>query len=217
MDPIAVWGALTGTAGLGITARREIVNRRQSIRVEHRWQYKYEKDDPETLSGMVVYVMVTNTGARDIVVTHVGWEWLGTFEIDDHPALAKDPALEDVPEGIHKIAPCRAEIPLEPVLLHPDGLPAKFIVEVGQLLHLIDPFETIIQAVAYTDAGGTQWHSGPAILAPDVPLALQGKRIIEGLKRLKEESDPPHKTPTPFLWALDPVDAEKGDAGVSTD
>jgi hypothetical protein len=191
-DPLAIWGAVTGTAGLGIALRREVISNRRGVRVDHGWRYALKDDDPPQLFDMRIYVMVTNIGRRDIAVEHVGWEWLVPAGTDD--------------AGRNIYDAHRAELPLaEPVLLKPDGAPAKFETSVGQLLALgIDALADEVWPVAFTDGGNVGWHGEAGLLAQKIPPRLGEERLRAGLARLRDETVPPRVMGRDGLYALRP-------------
>jgi hypothetical protein len=191
-DPIAVWGAFTGTTAVGIALRRERISNRRRIRVDHGWQYILSQDDPPELDDWVIYVMVQNTGGRDISVEHVGWEWLVYEGKDDET-------------GVSVFRVHRAEIPLEEsVLLKPDGAPAKFRTMAGPLLHLVDPLETPVWAVAFTHGGNTPWRGREGRLAQQLPAVLDEQTIRTGFERLRDRSDMPISPGRNEVYSLRP-------------
>lgn len=159
-DPLAIWGAVTGTVGLGLALRREVISNRRGVRVDHGWRYALTEEQPPDLLDMKIYVMVTNIGRRDIAVEHVGWEWPVYVKTDD--------------AGQRIFDAHRAELPLaEPILLKPDGAPVKLETFVGPLLALgLDALEDEVWPVAFTDGGNVGWRGVPGVLAQNPPPRL---------------------------------------------
>jgi hypothetical protein len=178
-EPLAVWGAVTGTVGLLVAVRREVIMNRRRVRVDHGWRYVLTNEDPPGLRDMWIYVMVTNTGRRDIAVEHVGWEWPAHHETLD--------------SGQRIFNAYRAELPLEePVLLKADGAPVKFATPVGPLLALgLDPLTDDIWPVAFTDGGNTGWRGPMGCLAQNPPPKIVADRLRADLQRLAREAEPP--------------------------
>lgn len=191
MDPIAAWGAATGSIACAFTARREILSRRIRLRVDHGWRYLFEKDT-EAFSDLHVYVMVQNTGGRNVAVMHAGWVWEEIW-IDD--------------SGEQVVALRRAELPLEePILVEPDGVPPKIDVPVGQLLHLVDPLNQAVRPVVFSQQNGREvpvfGPSGP--LAKDPPPAMSEDDLRRRFGELKEKAIPPRGLTSELVVGLDP-------------
>jgi len=72
IDPIAGWGAVTGTAALGLALWRERRSRKRSLNVAHGWQFVYDHND--VLIDVWVSVMAWNTSHRPAHIEHVGFE-----------------------------------------------------------------------------------------------------------------------------------------------
>jgi hypothetical protein len=187
MDPLAFWGAVTGTAGATVAIRREVLNHRKRIAVDHGWKYLFQKGQPSELLDMHIYVMVTNTGGRDMAVQHVGWEWMDQ---------------ESLRTGIGK----RAEVPLErPALVKPDGPPEKFEVRAAELLHLVDAFDTPIRPVAFTGGGNHAWRGNFGPLAQQVPELLGESGLRDRLTQIVAETDPPTAPGGGSTYGLTPL------------
>lgn len=178
MDPLAVWGAITGSLGLGVAVRREVLAGRRRVRVDHGWRYGFDEKRPPRLHEMWVYVMVQNNGGRDISVDHLGWEWL-----EARPPLA---------DGTSVYEAVRAEIPLEESrLLRPDGAPFKVDTVVGPLLHLVDPFEQRLRPIAYTHGGNHEWRGPEIFLLNRLPSTVDVALLRHDLDALREASERP--------------------------
>jgi hypothetical protein len=199
-DPIALWGAVTGTTAVAIAVRREMISNRRRIRVDHGWQYILTEADPPRLEDMAIYVMVQNTGGRDISVEHVGWEW---------PVYRE---TLDTGQRVHDAH--RAEIPLEDsILLKPDGAPVKIRTMAGPLLHLIDPLETPVWPVAFTHGGNTPWRGAIGPLAQHLPFVLDPYQARADFERLRARSEPPISPARDEVYSLRPGWAFADDLG----
>jgi hypothetical protein len=196
-EPLAVWGAVTGTTGLLVAVRRELIMNRRRIRVDHGWRYELTEDDPPGLRAMWIYVMVTNTGRRDIAVEHVGWEWAVHRETLD--------------SGQRIFDAHRAELPLEqPMLLKPDGAPVKFTTPVGPLLALgIDPFSDETWPVAFTHGGNTDWRGPVGCIAQNPPPRIPVDRLRADLERLAHQAEPAKLMGREGLYSLTPEWADR--------
>lgn len=192
-DFVAWWGALTGSAAAAFTIRREIHSRRIRVRVDHGWRYVPSADHPPKFEDLMVYVMVTNTGGRNVPVQHVGWEWLSDTG-------------ERTPEGSRLLLACRAEVPLkEPVLLEPDGIPLKVEVWAGQFAHLLDPIETAARPVAFTGGGFVRWEGPWGPIAQGIPPDFDLDQMRHRFEELKAEAKPPRQMGrSPDLFCLAP-------------
>lgn len=192
-DAVSWWGAATGSLATAIAVRRERIARRVRVRVDHGWRYLLTDGEPPELEDMLVYVMVTNTGGRNVPVQHVGWEWF----VDSGERTRSGGTVWHVR---------RAEVPLlDPVLLEPDGVPLKEQVFVGQLLHLVDPFDTPVRPIAFTGGGHDEWRGPIGPLAQRVPARLDRARVRERFAELRTHATPPRESGTPGLYSLAPL------------
>jgi hypothetical protein len=191
-DAVAWWGAVTGSVATALVVHQEMRARRIRVRVDHGWRYLLTNDDPPQMEDMLVYIMVTNTGGRSVPLQHVGWEWL----VDSG---------ERTTEGGRIWHAHRAEVPLEkPVLLEPDGIPHKEQVLIGQLLHLVDPFDTEVWPAAFTGGGNDEWRGPVGPLAQNVPAGWREPDLRARFDELKHAARPP-TTSREGLYSLDPV------------
>jgi hypothetical protein len=192
-DFVSWWGAVTGSVATTVAVRREVIARRVRVRVDHGWRYLLSDDQPPRLHDMLVYVMVSNIGGRKVAVQHVGWEWM----LDSGERTEGGGTVWHV----H-----RAEVPLrEPALLEPDGVPLKVEVYVGQLLHLVDPFDTPVRPIAFT-GGGHEERRGPVgLLAQRVPPRLDRDQLLRRFEELRAEAKQPRASGHEGLYALDPI------------
>jgi hypothetical protein len=192
MDPIAWWGAVIGTGGFAIAVRREVLARRVRVQVDHGWRYFSTDDAPPQFHDLIVYVMVTNTGGRNVIVQHVGWEFL----VDTGDVT---------PDGGKVLLACRAEVPLEePVVVEPDGIPLKVEARIGQLAHLIDPIDGPARPVAFTGGGGVRWEGPAGPLAQQIPITFDRDKMLTRIAELRANARPPKQMGSPDLFALEP-------------
>jgi len=171
VDPIAVWGAVTGTVGLGIAGWRELRGNKRSLRVERGWQFVYDAD--EQLQDVWVCVMVWNTGRRPLHVEYVGFEALVVGE----RKIADDAGMDLPPENnvwVNK----RFEIALNGDTLEvvPDGPSVKVWTRLFPICaDGIDPTGTEVQPYVVT-VPEKWWLGPPGPLLPELP---PGKTLEE--------------------------------------
>jgi hypothetical protein len=186
VDPLALWGAITGTAGLGITLRREVSGTRRRISVERGWQYLFVGDEAgERLRDVWVYVMAWNTGSRPVHIEHCGWEWLEPGP----PELADEVGVDLGPENTVWVNR-RVEIALngETLEVVPDGPSVKVWTRIKPLLALgIDPTATPVRPFVVTVPEAYWWGSeGPLLARP--PQGRPIEVVEEQLARLALEA-----------------------------
>jgi hypothetical protein len=192
-DALTWYAALVGSGGTLIAGRREILARRVRVRVDHGWRYISTDDTPPQFDDLIVYIMVTNTGGRNVVVQHIGWEFL----VDTGRRS---------PEGGRVLLGCRAEVPLEgPAVVEPDGVPLKVDAKVGSLAHLFDPIDVAVRPVAFTGGGNVRWEGPSGPLAQQIPMAYDLDKMRERLKVLKAESKPPKQMGSLDLFYVEPM------------
>ena len=198
-DPLTYYAALVGSSGTAIAIRREVLARRIRIEVDHGWRYFSTNDSPPKFDDLHLYVMVTNTGGRNVVVQHVGWEFL----VDTG---------NEAPGGGSILLACRVEVPLEePVVVEPDGVPLKVNARVGQLAHLIDPIDGPVRPVAFTGGGNRRWEGKSGPLAQQIPIAYDLEQIKARIEELKAQTKPPTQMASPDLFSVDPEWVEARD------
>jgi hypothetical protein len=176
VDPIAVWGAITGTTGLGLTLWRERRSRKRSLRVAHGWQFVY--DENEELIDIWVSVMAWNTSHRPAHIEHVGFEAI----VEGDPELAAHAGIE-VPQDQHLVTNRRFEIALagETLEVVPDGPSVKIWTRLFPICsHGIDPTLTPIRPYVVT-VPETYWW-GP--MSPLLPQPPPGKTLKEAGQEL---------------------------------
>jgi hypothetical protein len=174
---------------VGLTVRREILNNRRSLRVDFGWNWL--TDDAGELIDHSVYVMVTNTGRRDITVMHAGLGW---------PAEIIDDGSES---GRREFAGHRVEFVFDdPIHLKVDGPPVKIDASGGSLSHLFNPFVTPVQPQAFS-GGGNEVRLGEwTEFIRNVPQNLTDDALIRGYERLRAEAEPPRSSGNTGLSAV---------------
>ena len=75
MDPLALWGAITGTMAVVIAGRREFISNRARLGIEHGIWYLFG-NDPPNLNEAWLLVRVWNDGAQPLTVERVGLDLL---------------------------------------------------------------------------------------------------------------------------------------------
>lgn len=192
-DPIAVWGAVTGTTGLGLALRREVVGSRRSMRVDRGWQYVSHYPDGRglgrgELKDVWVYVMAHNTGRRPLHIEHVGWEYF-TKATPEAIREAKDKGqVFHSPEDEARMQ-VRVEIALngETLEVLPDGPSVKIYTRIGPLLGLgIDPLTTPV-APYVVSVPEKYWWGTEGPLLPEIPGHYKESDVENGLERIKAE------------------------------
>lgn len=179
LDPIAVWGAVTGTAGLGLTVWRERRNRNRSLNVSHGWQFVY--DGKDKLIDVWVCVSAWNTSHRPAHIEHVGFEAI--VELD--PQLAINAGVE-VPPGQRPATNRRFEIALggETFEVVPDGPMVKIWTRLFPICkHGIDPTLTPVRPFVVT-VPETYWWGPISPLLPEMPPGKSRDEAGEELARV---------------------------------
>ena len=75
-DPLAVWGAVTGSVATSVLVAHEFRARRVPVAVEHGVNLYMSRENPgEIISGWLL-IRVWNRGGRDATVEQVGLAWL---------------------------------------------------------------------------------------------------------------------------------------------
>jgi hypothetical protein len=192
-DPLTWYAAIVGSGATFVAGRREILQRRIRVRVDHGWRYFQTDESPPQFDNLMVYVMVTNTGGRNVVVQHVGWEFL------------VDSGEQGLGGGRILIA-CRVEVPLEePKVVEPDGVPLKVEAWVGPLAWLFDPIDVDVRPVAFTGGGNARWEGPSGPLAQRIPVFYDLEKMRQRIEELKAEGKPPKQMGSPDLFYVEPV------------
>lgn len=163
VDPLALWGAVTGTAGLGLLGWQEFRSRRRRLSVERGWQFSYRNDE---LVDVWVYVMAWNTGDRPLHIEYAGFEAI----VPGDRSLA-DTAGFNLPPENDVWTNKRFEIALngETLEVIPDGPSVKIWTRLFPICaHNIDPTSTEIRPYVVT-VPETYWFGSAGPLLPQVP------------------------------------------------
>jgi hypothetical protein len=176
-EPLAIWGAVTGTLGTAIATRREVVSRRRRLAVAPGVNLTISRDEPRQLLAAWALVNAWNTGGRLLAVEHLGFRYFAP-----HGEIGTD--RESVEMCEH-----RAEIALEaPWELVVDGPSRKIYTPLGPMLAIgINPF-TPVEAFAIT-TGGREWFSPPQPLIAPPPPGIEPESFLRGLKDLAEAAE----------------------------
>jgi hypothetical protein len=185
-DPLAIWGATTGTAGLGIALRREIWSSKRRLRVANGWQFVFVKNDDggQHLADVWVYVMAWNTGRRPLHIEHAGFE----FVVEGSRRLAEAVGAELGPDN-RVWMNARIEIALnaETFEVIPDGPSVKLWTRIQPILAFgIHPMETRMQPYVVTVPEQYWWgEEGP--LLPSPPQGMDSYEASAAVGRLATE------------------------------
>jgi len=189
VDPIALWGALTGTTGLGVAVRREFMASRRRLRVERGWHFATSKDGDEIID-VWVYVMAWNTGGRALSLEHCGFSWLSEGDVktfERQQGLKMDPGARLWNEH-------RAEINMlgvDAIEVSPDGPTVKVMTRIGPLLALgLDPLGDDVAPFVVT-AAERYWWGRPGPLLPRIPADVSREHVAEALARIRDEAERP--------------------------
>lgn len=192
MDPLAVWGAVTGSIAVIIALRREFFVTRKRLALAPGVNYNVSRTTPGEVTHGWASVALLNRGGRPLAVERVGFEWFA-------PDSERTAELEDPDqEGLH-LWERNAAIPLEePIELPVDGPTRNVYTPLGPLIACgLNPTAPI-RAFAVT-AGGRWWHSPLQPLVTRVPPGSTAEQLTEGLKRLVDDAEPPPKA-NGLIW-----------------
>ncbi len=124
---MALWGAITGSIGAGLAARREILQGRRRLAVVPGIHYSVARNPVHAgaVTHAWAFVMFWNTGGRDLAVERVGFRYF--VEVGQGDALVveeRDAAIHiEEPIAVPVDAPsARVSTPVGPLLiagLHP--------------------------------------------------------------------------------------------------
>ncbi len=155
-EAVAIWGALTGTAGLGLAGWRELRNQKKNLNVEWGFQYVYRQgSNGDVLRDIWVFVSAWNDGRRTLSIEHAGFEFLVPA-----PPRIVDEHGSDLPDGMPVLTNVRFEIALngETIDVIPDGPAVKIWARVGPILKQgINPAETPMRSFAVTVRENYWW------------------------------------------------------------
>ena len=178
-DPVAWWGAITGSVAAAISLRREIVISRVRVAIEHRLNMTINRQTRE-LTGAWLTIRVVNSGGRVVSVERVGLEWFRSWE-EGH--------------ALHgEMASTVAEIALDGgfMELRPNAPSQRVSTPLGPLLaEGVDPFDEPLWAWGHT-SDGREWRGPPhPIVLPGVPPppGVTWDSVRAGFARLREEAE----------------------------
>jgi hypothetical protein len=189
MEPVAIWGALTGTAGMAIAGRRELLGSRRRLAVRPSLRLITSRLEPvgEIVAGYAC-ISVWNIGGRPLAVERLGFriplpanEIGGPFEL-------------------------RALIALEsPIEAAVDGQSHQVFTPLGPMLAAgIDPFD-LLEAFAVT-TGDRDWAAPLQPLIFSRPPGMSAELLQRGLERLREGAErPPRVGDQIALTSAEPV------------
>lgn len=175
MDPLAIWGAVTGTAGAGIAVRREVLLGRRRLVVRPSLRIITSRLEPDLGHVLAAYACIAfwNTGGRSLSVERVGFR----FYVAD-PAPGRP---------VERIAYIHAD---EPIEVKVDGPSHQIFTPLGPMLAAgIDPFD-LLEAVAIT-TGGKEWAAPMQPLVFSLPPGLSPEEFSDDLVLLRGSADRP--------------------------
>jgi hypothetical protein len=177
-DPVAWWGAVTGSVAVAVAVRREVVVSRVRVGIEHRLNMTIDRETLE-LSGAWLTLRVVNRGGRVVSIERLGVEWIRHWE--EGRAIHID------------VVPVVAEIALSGAFLElrPNAPSQRVSTPLGPLLAQgVDPFEDDLWSWGHT-ADGREWRGPPhpIVLPVPPPPGLSWDRVREGFLRLQEEAE----------------------------
>jgi hypothetical protein len=153
-DPLAFWGAITGTVATIISVRREFVLNRTRLGVQHGVHFLV-RPDSQSVQDAWLTIRVWNDGGRPLTVERVGVKYFPTW-------------VEG--QGLHiNAAGGLAEIDLQgvPVELAPGGPSRKLYAPLRGLLQAgIEVLKEPVYSWARTSEGN-EWEGGIHPVVPD--------------------------------------------------
>lgn len=174
MEPLAVWGAVTGTVGVLVAGRREYLASRKRLAVAPGIHLVSSRVEPvgEIRSAWAI-VAFWNQGGRPLAIERVGFQYLALDKASGEPRVM------------------RAMIYLDtPVEAAVDGPTGKIYTPLGPMLaagiHPLGPLE----GVAIT-TGGREWLSPPQPLIKSLPPVSSADQLSRGLEYLRNSADRP--------------------------
>jgi hypothetical protein len=173
MEPLALWGAVIGTAGAGIAVRREYLSSRRRLAVVPAIRINASRQEPVgEIQSAFASIQFWNSGGRALAVERVGFRFT---------AAAPDGELREM----------RAEILLDGAIeAKVDGPSHKIYTPLGPMLAAgISPVGAV-EAFALT-TGGRCWSAPAQPLIRSLPPVMTNEQLGEGLARLREEAEPP--------------------------
>lgn len=178
MDPLAVWGAATGTAGAGLAVRREYLAGRRNLAVGFGTHLNVSRVEPvgEITHGWAC-IAFWNKGGRALAVERADF----TFSRGEEAHRG----------SIIELRQIRAKIILDaPIELPVDSPTRKIYTPLAPMLAAgIDPF-SMIRAIL-TTTGGKEWLSPLLPLIQSVPPNVSRGQLSKGLEELKARAEVP--------------------------
>jgi hypothetical protein len=174
VEPLALWGAVVGTAGAGIAVRREYLSGRRRLAVLPTTRLNASRVEPVgEIQSAFAAVTFWNTGGRELAVERIGFRFTVT--------VAGDGATRQM----------RAEIMLEAAIeAKVDGPSHKIYTPLGPMLAAgINPF-ALVEPFAVT-TGEREWSAPPQPLIHSLPPMTSNEQLGKGLARLRDEAEPP--------------------------
>ena len=182
MDPVALWGAITGSVAVAIAGRREFISNRARLGIEHGVWYLIG-DDPPNLSDAWLLVRVWNNGGQPLTVERVGLDLLPVVVDAERELIVLGT------EGQH----VEIELQGESVELRPGGPSQRFYAPLrGFVQARVEILDSPATAWAKT-SDGKEWRGDPAPVVPrNVHPTLRGEveRAQEG--RNWDDAGPKH-------------------------
>jgi hypothetical protein len=187
---IAIWGAVTGSFGLALAARREYVAGRTRLAIEHGIHLQMSRETRGEILNAWLLVRVWNNGGRPLAVERVGlhffrsWEEENAIHVDVHPSY-----IEFALQG-------------QAIELAPNGPSHRLYTPLGPLLKIgIDPIDEPVWAWART-TNGREWtdRMHPILQLP--PPGSTPEQVGAGLRRLRDEAEPPASSNPPYSYTV---------------
>jgi hypothetical protein len=171
-DPIAIWGAVTGTIGAAVALSREAMQRRRRLAVRHGIHYNVSRTEPGTVTLAWATVEFWNAGGRPLAVQHAGFSYSTFFE-DGTPR--SEYRMEIAMSGAK-------ELPV-------DGPSQKVTTPLAPMMAAgLDPFSPVQAFVVTT--GDQAWFGPLEPLVHYVP-PFSRERLIDDFVNLTEAAEVP--------------------------
>jgi hypothetical protein len=155
VDPLALWGAITGTVAVAIAGRREFISNRARLGIEHGIWYLFG-NDPPNLNDAWLLVRVWNDGGQPLTVERVGLDLL-PIVVDAERGL-----IVLGTEGQH----VEIELRGESVELRPGGPSHRFYAPLRGLVQArVEMLDSAATAWAKA-SDGKEWRGDPTPIVP---------------------------------------------------
>ena len=169
LDPVALWGAITGTLASIVTIRREMRDVRRaraeqpSLKVEHGAHFRTSTERPGEIEGVWLEITLLNTGGRPIPIEAI--------VVRHHDDRAAPIALQ------------RATVML------PDTPTVHLYVPLAALLAAgFDPVQHPL-TVAAKSSDGARWASSLHLMMSNPPRGTTAEQFYGGISRLLDGTD----------------------------